>query len=941
MSGVSSNNSQLNDPTFLAQQIQQNIDSLKPPTDMPKTVVGGDMLSVFNHEETLKRLGIDLGLADGLNPSSPSLLPSDSIPFSLNMADLAFMFKSLGAPDDTKKDVAGFGFDIGGGDTATKASGLTLPVPGDLQSTDTDKVLKSLLAFTGIDTKSGLTDEQKLLFKEVLHTMAEQIASKNADGPIAALASGNAQQINDFLATLVPKTALSPDDQSVFATVLGGVSDVITASSYTVDLQSKDPKVVAEALKSFISFSPDLKLTPEQEKNLKALVNELAANIAAQNSSGTIPAALTSFDKSEVVAFLLTQVDTSKLSPQEQTAFKATIETAGDSISALNAATGTVPAKNATLQGIESKEPEKVLDTMKTILAGQNIPPADIEKITPQLTALASAIVASGEGLDITDANTLKQVIATLLGPNNDVANTTLQKAIAALATVLATENTAYFTVLSKSTDPAIVLLALRALSNIDHNPALSPSEKRAALNYLSLMAQALAFMSQVRAKVAMLEAELRKAENEGKLATIKDQTAAAHQVFNEGLNKIAKDIQKMLDALAMKALMAILGPIIMVILAIIMAIITIFSFGTAAPVAAAIMVAVIVVMTVVAIADMQTGMFEKAGKATSSDPSAQKAASFGFQAIIFAIMIVFSFGMASFMVAAQIAAQTAVRSVIQALAAALKEIVKQVAEVGIKASVMFVVGQLLGLLMSSGLLTDGLVKMFKAMGCSEEDAGIGAMILTILMMIIVMIVSGKVAGGGKGLAGGAKGAVDAGKQAVDTTLDVAVETTKKTASSLVKEGAKAAASAADDAITITTDKAMKTVDEVMEQITKNLSKRLMQMAELGTGKPDMMLKLMQTLGALVQAGASAGQAVHSFNQAAMDEGLAKMEILQSQAQALIDMLKQIMPQFDITMKDVDEASKDFMKMYTGLMTLFADMVSSASAIVSTTAETA
>lgn len=941
MSGVSSNNSQLNDPQFLAQQIQQNIDSLKPPTEMPKTIVGGDTVSVFSREETLKRLGIDLGLSGGINPSSPSLLPSDSIPLSLNPADLFFMFKSITVPDDTPKDVGSFGFDIGGGDTAPKASGLTLPVPGDLQSTEPDKVFQSLLAFTGVETKLGLTDEQKLLFKEVLHAMAEQIASKNADGPIAALASGNAKEVNEFLASLTPKTALDPENQSVFKSILGGVSDVITASSYTVNLQSKDPKVVAEALKSFISFSPDLKLSPEQEKNLKALVNELAKNIAAQNSSGTTPAALTSFDKTEVVAFLLSQVDTSKLSPQEATAFKATIETAGDSISALNAATGTLPAKNATLQGIESKEPEKVLETMKTILAGQDISPADIEKITPQLTALASAIVAKGEGLDITDKDTLKQVMATLLGPSNDVANSTLQKAIAALATVIATENTAYFTVLSKSTDPAIVLVALRALSNIDHNPALSPADKRAALNYLSLMAQALAFMSQVRAKVAMLEAELRKAENEGKLATIKDQTAAAHQVFKEGLTKIATDIQKMLDALAMKALMAILGPIIMVILAIIMAIITIFSFGTAAPVAAAIMVAVIVVMTVIAIADMQTGMFEKAGKATSNDPSAQKAASFGFQAIIFAIMIVFSFGMASFAIAAQIAAQTAIRSAIQALAAAVKEVVKQIAEVGIKASVMFVVGQLLGLLMSSGLLTDGLVKMFKAMGCSEEDAGIGAMIISILMMIVIMLVSGKMAGGAKGLTGSAKAGVDAGKQAVDTTLDVAVETAKKSTSSLAKEAGKAAAGAADDAITITTDKAMKTVDDVMEQITKNLSKRLMQMAELGTGKPDTVLLLLQTLAALAEAGTGVGQAIHSFNQANMEEGLAKMELLQSQAQALIDMLKQIMPQFDVTMKDVDEASKDFMKMYTGLMTLFADMVSSASAIVSTTAETA
>lgn len=931
MSGVSSNNSQLNDPTFLAQQVQQNIDALKPPTDMPKTVVGGDMISVFNKEETLKRLGIDLGLS-GLNSSNPSLLPSDSIPFSLNPADLLFMFKSMGAPDDTNKDLANFGFDIGGADIGLKSSGLTLTVPKDLQSTEVDKVFQALLAFTGVDTKAGLTDDQKLLFKEILHAIAGDIATQNKNGPIPALASGNAQQINDFLATLMPKTGLSPDDQSIFKTILGGVAEVITASSFTSGLQSTDPKVVAEALKSFISFSPDLKLTPEQEKNLKALVDDLAKNIAAQNSSGQVPAALTSFDKAEVVAFLLSQVDTSKLSPDERAAFTSTIQTAGDSISALNSATGVLPAKNATLQGVESKDPEKVLDTLKTILTGQNIPPADLEKITPQLTALASAIVAKGDGLDITDADTLKKVMATLLGASNDVANATLQKAIAALASVLATENTSYFTVLSKSTDPAVVMVALRALSNIDNNPNLTPSEKRAALNYLSLMAQALAFMSQVRAKVAMLEAELRKAENEGKLATIKDQTAAAHQAHTVGLQKIATDIQKMLDALAMKALMAILGPIIMVIIAIIMAIITIFSFGTAAPVAAAIMVAVIVVMTVIAIADMQTGMFEKAGKATSSDPTAQKAASFGFQAIIFAIMIVFSFGLASFAVAAQMLATQVAKTAMQAVVAAIREVMKQIAEVGIKNVVLFVVGQLLGLLMSSGFLTDILVKMFKAMGADEEGAGIGAMVLTILLMVIMMFVSGKMAG--------PKGLGDAGKKAVDTAVDatdIVVQKATDTLKTAAKEGAKTAAAATDDVVTIASSKASDAVDEIIQQITKNLSKKLMEMKDTVTDP----IFILQTIAVLTQAGASLGQAVHHFNQAEMEQGLAKMELLQSQAQALIDMLKQIMPQFDITMKDVDEASKDFMKMYTGLMTLFADMVSSASAIVSTTAETA
>lgn len=965
MTGVSSNN-QFNDPSFLANLTQKDVDDLKTITTGPGGAPGGttsltaDMISIFQSlaDQGMPGSSKDLGIG-GLNASGPSLDLPTVAPFTLSPSALDHFLSSI-MPQVTTDTTTqpDFGFDA----LADLTSGLKMPVPGDLGSKIEGDVFNALLSYTKIDSDPGLTPDQKTAFKELLHEMAASIAAKNSEGTtIPELASGDPKTISNYLASIIPKNSLEAGDLGLFKGTLSGAANVITANEFLIDLQSKDPKAVAEGLKSFIAVSP------EQKSKFGPLVEELATNIATQNASGKADPALSSFDPEVVSKFLLSQIDISSLPKADQTTFTGLIQDAGTSIGALNAATGTQPAKSAVLQGVESTDPEKVLSTLKSTLASQNMSQADIEALTPQLTELANKIaektVATGGGLNITDADTLKQVLANLLGPSNDVANAKLQKAIAALATVLAAENTAYFTVLSKSTDPAVVLTALRALSNVDNNPNLSPAERRTALNYLALMAQALAFMSQVRAKVAMLEAELRKAENEGKLAIIKDQTQAASRNFEEGLKKIEKDISSQLEALRMKALMAILGPIIMVIIAIIMAIITIFSFGTAAPVAAAIMVAVIVVMTVIAIADMQTGMFEKAGKACSSDPAGQKAASFGFQAIIMAIMIVFSFGLASFAVAAQQAAQSAARAAVEITKEVIKEIIKSVikqllnqglqgvlktggqqllkefAKEGIiKNCIMFVAGEMMSLLFSSGLLTEGFVKMFKAMGMNDKDADMAAMIMSIVVMLVMMVAMVKAAGSiGKSLQGVAKTAIKEGTDIAEETLEVSVKETMKKST---QEALETAAKTADNAATAGTKGVASKMDEVLENIVKQLQKKLMDMKEI-VKDPDNIVVFLEAFALLAQVGQGVGMAVHHFKQAENLEAQAKIELLQSQAQALIDMLKQITPQFDITLKDIDDSSKEFMKGYTELMGLFADMVSSASAIVSTTTQTA
>ncbi len=968
MTGVSSNNPQFQDPTFIPGNPQQQIDDQKPVTTGPGGSTGappasiGDMITRFQGPSNQGMPGSsrDFSVSADINSAIPDLFLPNSAPFTLNPIWMDYFASAITMPttQDQNQDQGNFGFDAGGGDVD---SGLTLPVPDDLTSTEQGKVFNALVNYTGIESNTALTGDQKLAFKEQLQTMAKEIATRNEQGPIPELASGNAGKISEFLTSIVPKNGMSAEDLTLFTSTLSTASTSITAGQYTGGLASTDPKAVLESLTNFTGFKLNPDLTDKQKTDFTNLLTELAANIAEQNATGKQDPALSSFDGKALTAYLMSQVDTSSLSAEDKKVFSAAMSEAGNAIGSVNAASGTTPAKGAILTGIESTDPAVVLATIKTVLAEQGLSSKQIEGLSDKLQAGLATMIAQangnpdGSGLDITDANSLKVALLALLGSSNDIADADLQVAIGALATGLAAQNTTFFSQLSKSTDSAVVFLALRKLSNIDHNPNLSPSERQAALSYLKLMASALAFMSTVRAKIALLEAELRKAENAGKLAIIKDQTKAAADSFKTGMEKIGKDLNKQLEALALKALMAILGPIIMVIIAIIMAIITIFSFGTAAPVAAAIMVVVIVAMTVIAIADMQTGMFEKAGKASSDNPAGQKAASFGFQAIIFAIMIVFTFGVASFVVAAQIAIQTAVAIGREVFKQALTQILKEMTKEIVKKVLQFIIGEVLSLLFSSGLLTEGFVQLAKATGMNDKDAEIFAMVMSIVVVIVSMGVMAKGLGGiaKSGAKQAAKMAEKLGKSAVDE-IEIAIEAAVKKSVSFaadVKGGLDdTIKSTADDAIggagdiaktttNLVTDTTEQEVRSAIDKIMKALAKKMNTMQELAKD-PDTLLKLLQTLAVVAQVGAGLGQAVSYFNQAKLSEGLAKLETMQSESQALIEFLKTILPTFDMTQKDLDEASKDFLNGYNELMSLFADMVSSASAIVSETADT-
>ena len=932
MSTVSSNQ-QYQDPAWLSDFLQKHADEEIKVTQGP----GGMTISVAGESVFIgpSQMGV-LGSFKGtlvttsmsVNASDPFLMLPSTVSFNLTPTWINY-FVNFITPPPVTDDSDPFGFDVGGGDRLH--SGLQMPVPSDLGSTEKSKVLEALTKFTKLNENPGLTGKQREDFGHVLDNIAEQVANSNKNGPIKELGSGDAQEIAEYLSNLIPgNSRLSSDDKEVFQSTLYDAAWTITANEYTAGLQSKDSKTVLSALMSFTGIDKDPAFDGNEalRSTLLGKLTDLANAMAKQNSTGATDPALLSFDAKTIGTYLLSQIDLSSLSKADQVLFQNFMSTAALAIGSLNAASGQPLPKSALMLDMESTDPAVVQAALKSMI-GAGMTDAEIAAL--DLAALASAIATKngspdGSGLNIADADTLKAVLLALAGSGSDA----LTKAIGLIATAFAAENTRYFTILSKSTDANVVFDALRVLSNIDHNPNLTPAERAAALDYLKLMATALAFMSQIRAKVSMLEAELRKQTSEGKLSTIRDQTAAALNTHKTGVEKIQKDLQSTLDALALQALMKILGPIIMVIIAIIMAIITIFSFGTAAPVAAAIMVAVIVVMCVLAIADQAANIFEKAAKGMGAkSDTAVKGISAAIQAVIMAIATVVTFGAASFMFVAMRIAQTAV----QAVQMALKEVTTKLISEGLmKQFIMFFIGQIMSILMSSGILTDGLTKMFKAMGMSDKDAEIAAMVTAMLMMLIMLIVSiasmpGQALKTGADAAG--KGA-QAGAKAADTVID-------DQAQQATQAAARSAAQAAQGATrTVVEDVSESVMVKVVQQLQKILSK----MQELAK-EPETYLKIAQALAMLMQVASGLANATNEFKQADLKTAQASLEKANAETQALVEFLRQILPTFDVTQQDIDNDAKDFNRMINDLFNLFANMVSSASAITTETAQTA
>ncbi len=965
MTGVTSNQ-QYQDPSWLSSFLQQHegdkINVQQGPGGVTITVAGESVFigpSQMGVLSTFK--GHDVVITGAVNPADPFLMLPETSTFTVNPSWVNYFVSFISQGTQGSDSTDGPSFQSGGADIQ---SDLQLPVPKDLQSQDSSKVFNALLQYTQVSSGMGLDDNQKTAFTNALHQMASTIALSNKDGPIAELGSGNAQVIAKYLASIMPTgMGLSDGDMEIFQSALSTAGTGISAGELTSGLSATEGKDVYSSLIGFTGFEKDPNLSADQQKSFSALLNDLSTNIATQNASGKPDPGLQSFDAKTIGTTLLNNVDISSLSTDDQVLFKNYIGEASLELASLNAASGSNPPISPLMSSMQSTNETDVLGGLTNMLVSQGMSSDDITSIQPQLKALAATIAQAndtpgGSGLDICDATTLGQALAKMLGANNDPANAVLQTAIANLATSYAAENTTYYSMLAKSTDPAVVTDALVHLSNVMNDPNLTPAERQMAVDYLKAMALALAFMSKVRAQTSELEAQLRLAQNEGKRSTITDQTNAAKQTSESGLKNIQNNLEQQLHAIFMKELMAIIGPIVIVIMAIIAAIIAVFSFGTATAAACAllaIVIVLIVVAAVISIAEMETGFLEKAAKNCGiNDKAGQDAFAAAIQAIISAILIVVTFGAGAAVVGAQAAAQ----GVIAALREGIKQLLSQIMQ-NLSKVIQEIVSQVLNILMSSGILADGFEAMFRACGMSEADAKIAAMVMTIVVSLAAVYASAKAA---------ASAVSSVAKQAERSAVTIAEDASAQAAKAAEQDAAKAAEKQAELVIEQADDaaKAKKgdqdvnitaappvngntstDVDSVVAATKKLLARKIAELQESLTlpniksklKDPNTYLNLLQSIGAFTQVGATVGQAVGSVQQGLLERAQAELVLANSQTEALLANLKSVISTFDMTQKDLDASSKDSLKVYNDLMSLFANMVASASTIVQNTTQ--
>jgi hypothetical protein len=950
---IGSSNHQFNDPSFPAFQQNQPTDQIQVPTDSGKV---SDSSETFSGPVTDKNEG---------KASDPTLeLPTSTTPFTMDASSLiGSILSNLTQDSNTAKSVPNPNindipdlFGQGGGSVASTDSGLQMATPSALLSTDKTTVYNALVQYM------GLNGNQSSSIASVLDQMATQIAAQNANGPIQQLASGDSSEISSYLTSLIPQN--NSLTQQELATLHAGISDAatsITAKEYTSGLSSSNKDDVFNALESFTSIQDNTSLSDTQKTQFTDLLKTLSDTIASQNATGKPDPALTSFDSRAVTNYLSQQIDTSKLSEDNQQAFQGILDNAGSEISSLNAASGTLPAQDAIMTGLQSQTQADVLHSIDTMLAQQGMTQDKISSIEPQLDALAQTIAQKnsspgGSGLDITDAASLQQVLIGLLGtaPSDQV----LITAIGALSTAYAAENTTYYTALAQSTNQSVVLDALVHLSNINNNPNLTPDEKIAAINYLKAMAAALAFMAKIRATVSQLDAELRQEETQGKLSTISDQTAAAKQAYKSGLEKLKNQLESVMHALAMQAMMKWLGPIIIILLMIIVILLMCIPGGALlAPLVIGIMVAFIVAMSVVVIIDMETGCFKKLGKAMGiPDGPGQDAISFAVQAIILALMVVFTLGLASPAVAAMVAAEgveVAAEVSAEVIEQAVSQVTKQLVTQVMKKTLNMAIQQGISVLFSSGLVTDAYTAIAKAAGMKDEDASTFSMVMTTITMVVSMFAAYKACAGLM-----EEEAAATVKSMLNSAMEEAETAATKTASSV----ARSAGSVEEDAevnLEGELDDAASDADDVHVQVDatpsggaapeadtaafislmKRLSKKLAEMMKPDTSAAGLISSLLKLLETGTQTGAAVLQGINELTQSNLSKSQASMEVANAHADAMMQELNQLVQGYEFTQKDLDSTSSDFLKMYNNLIQLFGNMVSSASSIVSKTTQ--
>lgn len=575
--------------------------------------------------------------------------------------------------------------------------------------------------------------------------------------------------------------ALAQEDGTSIEDIAESTRETLTTST--------DEGEVLDALMQETGLLNDSTITPEQKTRLSDALGELAKEIAEQNGSSTGSPNLKSLTASTVLdefKALLSQAGITLTAEDSSVLQGKLLARAATNLASLNAASGDTPPLDPLFVALSGSKDEAVIE--EALKKGADLSGlSEDEKgaVNAALKELAGKIAehsAGTGGIESTDIATillfLEQIGATSVG------NPVLTAALNSFAAKVAAVNKTKWEQDTYSLDPKVVEKALQKMSNVEYDKSLTAAEQKESMDYLKIMSQVLAFMSQIRARVAQMDSALQKYESMGKLANIKDQTAVAKNTYETTLKKIENMIQKMEKAkeqkLVMQILMPVLSSVAMAISVAVIVIGTVASICTAGATAEIVVIGVAMMcfsismtvsLTVGTTVLSSTNAVEKMSSACGiQDPMIQSYISLAVQLTLVAICTIMSLGACAVIAPGQ-AISTSTEAGIQAALKAIQTatnalVIQMMKQLGMWLQIASALGSAV---FASGVITQTATKILKACGVDDKDAEMGAMIITIVLMML-MIMAIMTAGAGSLMGGAGQGAQTAAKATQSAT---------------------------------------------------------------------------------------------------------------------------------------------------------------------------
>ncbi|MBS0654707.1 MAG: hypothetical protein JSR46_02925, partial [Verrucomicrobia bacterium] len=678
-----------------------------------------------------------------------------------------------------------------------------------LSSTDESTVYQTLVAYADLDNiNPPLTPDQKAMITGKLQILAQDISDDNSNGTATGLSGSSETDVESALANMLGSDpSLSASDQTALSSALSTIAySAVSASSPNAlgEMGSTDSAQVLQALLQYTGAGSNMdsgsQLTADQQKLVTTQLTALAQAIATQNASGG-PNPLTSSDPNTLLTTfenMLNLNNNTTMSSDDQTLLIGYLTTAANGLGATNSANGVTPPTSPLYTEMNSTSSSDVLTALTTMATNGGMTSDQLQQIMPQPQTIAGQIAQSNSsggtaGLDSPDSTTVSDELTALIGADNDPTlsdgtKSILSAFVKTVSTSIASTNKDFYTQETYSSDPKIIFQGLMNLSNVNNNKNLSPTEKTAIASYLTLMAQAIGFMSQVRATIVSLEADLRQDEAHGKLSEIQSESTLALQAFTKNMNQISSNLDSQLAAIVRQLLLEIFLPIIAAIIAIIAVILIIVTLGAATPVAIGLIAATVAMTAASIAADATISAISQAAEAsgTTFNNTAAEAANCAIQAFVMALMVLFTLGIAAPAMAADLT-ETAAETVFETVKNVVNAVMKEMAENGMKDigdaigkttknEAVTMGGMAMSTLFTSGLGPDLLTQLFEKMGMNKADAAIVAMVASLLLMITMLTalegaldaVMGDVGAAAKGATAVGKGAAGASGGSTD-----------------------------------------------------------------------------------------------------------------------------------------------------------------------------